>query len=841
MNFDDSLSIGMDDFSDSENVNIPDVLPMMAVRDVVVFNYMIIPLFVGRSGSVDAVNEALAGDKLLMLVTQKDATRDNPRPEDLYDVGMACMVMRTLKLPDGRLKVLVQAVSKARILEYEQVEPGFRVKVEVLEEAEVPEITVDIEALMRTVREQAEKIMSLRGVLSADLMMIINNIEEPGRLADLIGSNLRLKISESQAILEETDAVARLKLVRELLAKELEVTTVQAKIQSDAKDEMSKSQREYFLREQLHALQKELGEVDERSQEIDDLLKKLKRKKMPKEVRKEAKKQVSRMEMMHPDSSEATIIRTYIDWILDVPWQESTVDQLDLVEARKILDEDHHGLNKVKERILEYLAVRKLNPTTKGPILCFVGPPGVGKTSLGQSIARAMGRKFFRLSLGGMRDEAEIRGHRRTYIGAMPGRIVQGLKTCKSNNPIFMMDEIDKIGSDYRGDPSSALLEVLDPEQNFEFSDHYLNMPVDLSRVMFITTANMSDTIPGPLMDRMEVIRLSGYTQEEKGVIARQYLLPRQIKENGIKATHLKLDDETLEYIITHYTHEAGLRNLEREIGKVCRKVARKVAEGRRGPFVISASTLDRYLGPPKLIPESEIERLNQPGLVTGLAWTEVGGEILQIEVNLMPGKGKLTLTGQLGDVMKESVQAALTYCRSRSAEMGVEANYFETVDIHVHVPAGAIPKDGPSAGITMATAIFSAVTGRKVGKKVAMTGEVTLRGRVLPIGGLKEKALAALRAGINRIIIPDQNKKDLVEIPKEIREKMKFFPVKDMDEVVAIALGAGAGVGSNGHLKVDAKVDPAGAKTKVKAKVKAKVKPRAGAGGAATRAVKKK
>jgi ATP-dependent Lon protease len=788
--FNDSLSISMDDFSNAEEMEIPEVLPMMAVRDVVIFNYMIIPLFVGRPGSVEAVNEALNSNKLLMLVTQRDATKDNPKAEDLYEVGMVCMVMRTLKLPDGRLKVLVQAMSKARIKEYIRQEPSYQVAVEVIDEAEVGEITVEIEALMRTVREQTEKIMSLRGILSADLMMIINNIDDPGRLADLVGSNLRLKIAESQSILEEFEPVNRLRLVNQLLSKELEVSTVQAKIQNDAKEEMSKSQREYYLREQMHALQKELGDTDDRAQEIDELEAKLKKTKMPKEVRKEAKKQLSRMEMMHPDSSEATIIRTYIDWILDVPWLKGTKDKLDLIEAKRVLDDDHHGLDKVKERILEYLAVRKLNESTKGPILCFVGPPGVGKTSLGQSIARAMGRKFHRISLGGMRDEAEIRGHRRTYIGAMPGRIVQGLKTVASNNPIFMMDEIDKIGSDYRGDPSSALLEVLDPEQNFEFSDHYLNLPLDLSKVMFITTANMTDTIPGPLLDRMEVIRLSGYTQEEKVVIARRYLLPRQIKQNGLKETHLKMTDETLQYIVTHYTHEAGLRNLEREIGKVCRKIARKIAEGGKGPYSVSERNIDTYLGPPKNIPESEVEMLEQPGLVTGLAWTEVGGELLQIEVNLMPGKGKLTLTGQLGDVMKESAQAALTYCRSRSEELKVAEDYFDKIDIHIHVPAGAIPKDGPSAGITIATALYSAIVKEKVVGQLAMTGEVTLRGRVLPIGGLKEKALAALRAGITKVIIPTHNKKDLAEIPKDIRDKMEFFPVKDMDEVVRIALG---------------------------------------------------
>ncbi len=791
MEFNDSLSIGMDDFSNNEDMEIPEVLPMMAVRDVVVFNYMIIPLFVGRPGSVEAVNEALSANKLLMLVTQKDATKDNPAEDDLYRVGMVCMIMRTLKLPDGRLKVLVQAMSKAAIKEFVRTKPSYQVSVEVIEDAEVPEVTVEIEALMRTVREQTEKIMSLRGILSADLMMIINNIEDPGRLADLVGSNLRLKISESQRILEEVDPRNRLLLVNELLAKELEVSTVQAKIQNDAKEEMSKSQREYFLREQLHALQKELGDTDDRSQELDELEHRIKKTKMPKVVKKEAKKQLSRMEMMHPDSSEATIIRTYIDWILDVPWKKSSKDRLDLVTAKEVLDEDHFGLEKVKERILEYLAVRKLNESTKGPILCFVGPPGVGKTSLGQSIARAMGRGFFRMSLGGMRDEAEIRGHRRTYIGAMPGRIVQGLKTVGTNNPIFMMDEIDKVGSDYRGDPSSALLEVLDPEQNFEFSDHYMNLPIDLSKVMFITTANMSDTIPRPLLDRMEVIRLAGYTLEEKIVIARKYLFPRQVKQNGLRLSQVKMTDDTLKYVITHYTHEAGLRNLEREIGKICRKIARKVAEGGKGPYSVSAKNLDRYLGPPKNIPESELEKLEQPGLVTGLAWTEVGGEILQIEANIMPGKGKLNLTGQLGEVMKESAQAALTYCRSRSKDLGVADDYFEKVDIHIHVPAGAIPKDGPSAGITMATALYSAITDKTVVSNLAMTGEVTLRGRVLPIGGLKEKALAALRAGVNTVIIPYLNEKDLVEVPKDIRDEMQFYPVKDMDEVVKIAFAA--------------------------------------------------
>ncbi|MDY0390422.1 MAG: endopeptidase La [Desulfobulbus oligotrophicus] len=791
MEFDDSLSTSMGDFDEqAQDLEIPDSLPMMAVRDVVVFNYMIIPLFVGRPGSIEAVNEGLAANKLLMLVTQKDATKDDPEEKDIYEVGMVSMIMRTLKLPDGRLKVLVQALSKARIRSFLQEKPFYRVEIDLIEEPESPEMTVEIEALMRNVREQTEKIMSLRGLLSSDLMTIINNIEEPGRLADLVGSNLRLKIAESQKILETIDPVARLRLVADLLHKELEVSTVQAKIQSDVKEEMTRSQREYFLREQIQALKRELGDEDSYSQEIEELRQQLRKKKMPKYAKKEARKQLRRLEMMHPEASEATIVRTYLDWFLDLPWRQSSPDVLDLKEAAAVLDEDHYGLDRIKERILEYLAVRKLNADTKGPIICFVGPPGVGKTSLGQAIAKAMGRKFYRLSLGGMRDEAEIRGHRRTYIGAMPGRILQGLKSVGANNPVFMMDEIDKIGDDYRGDPSSALLEVLDPEQNNTFSDHYMNLPFDLSKVMFITTANRSDTIPGPLLDRMEVIQLSGYTLEEKMAIATKYLLPRQIQENGIRPSQIRIDDATLETIISRYTHEAGVRNLERALGKVCRKIARKVAEGGKGPYAVSGNTLEKYLGPYRYLPETELDTTNQPGLVIGLAWTEVGGELLHIETSVLPGKGKLLLTGQLGEVMKESAQAALSYCRSRNKVLGVDPEYFDAVDIHIHVPAGAIPKDGPSAGITMTTALFSAISGKAVKRGFAMTGEVTLRGRILPIGGLKDKALAALRAGISKVIIPEENKKDLVEIPEELRKKITFFPVKHMDEVIELTLG---------------------------------------------------
>ena len=784
LDINDSISDGIPEFPDLDDHEIPEILPLMAVRDVVIFNYMIIPLFVGRPTSIAAVNEALTNDKMLMLATQKDATTDDPTPDDVYEVGMVCMIMRTLKLPDGRLKVLVQAMNKARINEYQQTDPFFMVKVDLLHDDDIGNLSVETEALMRTVREQTEKILSLKGIMSSDLMVILNNIEEPGRLADLVVSNLHLKTAESQSVLELTQPIERLKQVSEFLNKELEVSAVQAKIQSEAKEEMGKTQREYYLREQLQALKKELGDIDDRSQEIEELQKRLAKKRMPPPAKKEAEKQLKRLEMMHPDASEATTVRTYLDWILDIPWRKSTRDRLDIKEAKRVLDTDHYGLEKIKERILEYLAVRKLNKSTKGPILCFVGPPGVGKTSLGQSIARAMGRKFHRLSLGGMRDEAEIRGHRRTYIGSMPGRIIQGLKTSGSNNPVFMMDEIDKVGSDYRGDPSAALLEVLDPEQNFEFSDHYLNMPFDLSKVMFITTANMADTIPRPLLDRMELIQLPGYMLEEKLEIAKRYLLPRQLKENGITDKSLSIDEKTIQKVISHYTREAGLRNLERELGKLCRKTARRIAEGGKGPYKISERTLHKYLGPPKHTPEMEQETIDQPGLATGLAWTEVGGEILYIEASILKGKGGLLMTGQLGDVMKESAQAALSFCRSRAKKLKLHESYFEEIDIHIHVPAGAIPKDGPSAGITMATALYSALSGKKVRQDVAMTGEITLRGRILPIGGLREKALAALRAGIKTIIIPAENKKDLVEIPKDLRDQLKFIPVKNMAQV---------------------------------------------------------
>ncbi|MBN2107314.1 MAG: endopeptidase La [Deltaproteobacteria bacterium] len=773
---------------DKEVVEIPDVLPMLPVRDIVVFSYMFLPLFVGRESSIKAVEAAMEKDRLILLCTQKDPANDKPGPEDIYSVGTVAMVMKKLKLPDNRIKILVQGIAKARIKSYEQESPTFMVAIDRIEEPVPAEISVEVEALMRNVKEQCEKILSLKGLMSPEIMEVLENVNDPGRLADLVASNLRLNIEESQKVLEILDPVGRLTKVNEHLSKELELSTVQAKIQTQAKEEMSKTQREYFLREQLRAIKGELGDLDEKAQEVNEVSDKIKKAKMPTEAEKEARKQLTRLEQMHPDSAEASIVRTYLDWMVDLPWSKSTRDCLDIAKARKVLDEDHYDLEKVKERILEYLSVRKLKKKMKGPILCFAGPPGVGKTSLGKSIARALGRKFVRISLGGIRDEAEIRGHRRTYIGALPGRIIQGLKQAGTNNPIFMMDEIDKVGADFRGDPSAALLEVLDPEQNYAFSDHYLNINFDLSNVMFITTANMVEPIMSALKDRMEIIELSGYTDEEKLKIARQFIIPRQLEENGISDEYIKFSDEAILAVVHQYTAEAGLRNLEREIGTVCRKVARAVAEGSTSEQKITKSNINKYLGVPKRLPEEDRE-INEVGIATGLAWTQVGGELLYIEVILMKGKGHLVLTGSLGDVMKESAQAALSYIRARADQLGISLAFFEKHDIHIHVPAGAIPKDGPSAGITMATALVSAITRVPTSKDIAMTGEITLRGRVLPVGGLKEKALAALRHNITRVIIPERNRKDLDDMPETIRNKMEFVFVNTVDDVLDVAL----------------------------------------------------
>lgn len=782
---DDLISIIEEDIGDTE---IPTMLPLLPVRDVVIFTDMLLPLFVGRDKSIRAVESAASKDRFLFVATQKDPDIEDPKSDDIFTVGTISRILRMLKLPDGRLKALVQGFAKARIVKYVQKRSFFRVKVEILDEPAKHYPEIEVEAIMRNVRENSEKILALRGELSGDVGSILESIEEPGKLADLVASNLRLKIEDAQEVIELIDPLQRLRKVHDLLSHEVELSVMQAKIQSDVKDEISKSQRDYFLREQMRAIHKELGELDEKAQEIDEYRKLIKKARMPKEALEEAEKQLRRLDQMHPDSAESSVVRTYLDWLTELPWNKSTKDVLDIQKAQNTLNRDHFGLEKIKDRILEYLSVRKLNPDLKGSILCFVGPPGVGKTSLGQAIAKAMRRKFVRISLGGIRDEAEIRGHRRTYIGAMPGRIIQGLKTCGANNPVFMMDEIDKLGADFRGDPSSALLEALDPEQNSAFSDHYLNMPFDLSKVMFILTANLTDTIPSALFDRMEVINLSGYTEEEKLVIAEKHLVPRQIKENGLKPRQIAISQNALRRIINEYTSEAGLRNFEREIASVCRKVARKFAEGEKGPFTITRSSLQKYLGVAKYYPELDQEP-SQVGLSTGLAWTQAGGEVLYVEASLIPGKGELIVTGQIGEVMQESARAALSYARVYLDSAGVKPDALENVDIHIHVPAGAIPKDGPSAGIAMATALISAVTQRPVNKDVAMTGEITLRGRVLPIGGLKEKALGALRAGIKTVVIPAKNKKELAEIPVTIKRKLKFIALHNMDEVLDIAL----------------------------------------------------
>ncbi len=782
---DDLISI-IDD--EEFNEELPATMPLMPVRDVVIFTDMLMPLFVGRDKSINAVEIAVEKDSIMMLSTQRDPGIENPSTDDIYKVGTVCRILRMLKLPDGRVKALVQGVAKARIKKYVRRRSLFKVDVEIVVEEPVAAISVKTEALMRNVREQSEKILALRGELTNEIGAILESIEDPGKLADLVASNLKMRIEDAQNLLETFDSLERLGKINDILSKEVELSSMQAKIQSDVRDEISKNQRDYFLREQVRAIHRELGESDEKAQEIKEYKAKIKKARMPKKVKEEAGKQLKRLEQMHPDSAESSVVRTYLDWLVELPWSKSSKGGINIPRAKAVLDKDHYGLDKIKDRILEYLSVKKLNPKMKGPILCFVGPPGVGKTSLGQAIARAMKRKYVRISLGGIRDEAEIRGHRRTYIGALPGRIIQGLKQSGTNNPIFMMDEIDKLGSDFRGDPSSALLEALDPEQNAEFSDHYLNLPFDLSGVIFILTANMTDTIPSALLDRMEVISLSGYTQEEKEKIAAAFLIPRQKKENGIKPKGLSISPGALRTIIDEYTLEAGLRNLERTIGQVCRKVARKVAEGEKGTFAITRTNLHKYLGAPIFIPEMDKE-VSQVGLSTGLAWTPFGGEALYIEATLIGGKGELIVTGQLGDVMQESARAALSYTRANLEKYNIDKNLLENVDIHIHVPAGATPKDGPSAGIAIATALISVLTDTPVNKDVAMTGEITLRGRVLPIGGLKEKALGALRAGIKTIVLPEKNKRDLVKIPANVKRKIRFITVQNMDEVVPLAL----------------------------------------------------
>lgn len=776
-----------------DTIKVPEVLPLLPIRDMVMFPSITLPLFVGRDSSINAVEKSLSNDRFILVAAQKDLKDEDPFPERIYSVGAVCQILRVLRLPDGRLKVLIQGLKRAKILEYLQEAPTFLVRVEPLEEPLITEITLEIEALMRYIKDEMEKIVSMGRMVPAEVLMVLEGIDEPGRLADVASANLGLTIEKAQELLETVDPVERLKRLAEIIGKEVELLNVQAKILSQAKEEMTKSQRDYFLREQIKAIKNELGETDDRAEEIELLRKRIKKAKMPKEVEKEAKRQLERLDMMHPDAVESAMLRNYLEWLIELPWSRSTRDNINIKKAKKILDEDHFGLEKVKERILEFLSVIKLKGDMKGPILCFVGPPGVGKTSLGRSIARALGRNFCRISLGGLKDEAEIRGHRRTYVGAMPGKIIQSIKRAGTNNPVFMMDEIDKIGTDFRGDPASALLEVLDPEQNVAFNDHYLNVPFDLSRVMFITTANQVETIPPALRDRMETIFIPGYTDKEKLIIAKRYLIPKQLKEHGVNEGFLTITDNAIQKIIEEHTKEAGVRNLEREIATIARKVARAIAEGRKRPVIVTARNLHRFLGPPKYLPEGEIED-STVGVATGLAWTEAGGEVLYVEASVRKGERNLILTGNMGEVMKESAQAALSYIKSKPELLGLDGKELDKLEVHIHIPQGAIPKDGPSAGITIACALISALKGVPVDRKIAMTGEITLTGRVLPIGGLKEKALGALRAKIDRVIIPEENMKELSEIPSYVRKRIRFLPVKNMDDVIKIVFGPNEG-----------------------------------------------
>lgn len=768
---------------------IPDELPLIPVRDIVVFPYMVLPLFVGRDLSIQAIEAALSSHRLLFLATQKNQETEQPAAEDLHHIGTIGVIMRMLKLPDGRIKILVQGLTKARIQHITQSSPFFSVHIETLPEQPVTISSLEHEAIIRSAREGLEQLLALGKVIMPDVLTVIENLSDPGRLADIIASNLGLNVETTQTVLEIDDPLARLKQVNEILGKEQEVLSMQQKIQAEAKGEMDKTQRDYFLREQLKAIQKELGDLDDRTEEVADFRHRIEEANMPEKVRKEGEKQLKRLEKMHQDSAEAGTIRTYMEWLVDVPWSQRSTDNLDIGQASKVLHEDHYDLERVKERILEYLAVRKLKEKMKGPILCFVGPPGVGKTSLGKSIARALGREFVRISLGGTRDEAEIRGHRRTYVGALPGRIIQGLKQAGTINPVFMLDEVDKMGSDFRGDPSAALLEVLDPEQNNAFVDHYLGVPVDLSDIMFITTANVTHPILSALRDRMEMIEIPGYSEEEKLGIAQRYLIPRQLEEHGITDQHFHLTNPGLTQVISHYTKEAGVRNLERELANIMRKIAKHIAEDHIQQYRVSPKNLHQYLGVPKFLPEEEQEK-DEIGVATGLAWTETGGDVLYIEASaIKPGKGQLTLTGHLGEVMKESAHAALSYIRSQGTRLGIDVGLFSKQDIHIHVPAGAIPKDGPSAGITMATALVSCLSQRPIKRDIAMTGEITLRGRILPIGGLKEKVLAAKRAHIQSIILPKRNKKDLDDIPKHLLKGLQFILVDTMSDVLKNAL----------------------------------------------------
>jgi ATP-dependent Lon protease len=776
-------------------LELPSTYPLIPTRDVVVFPYMVFPLFIGRPFSIKAVEEALDNNqRYIFLSLQKDKEKEIPTKKDIHEIGVVATIIRMMKLEDNRIKILVQGVSRGRIKELRKVDDYYQVEVEIIEDSEVEE-TLEVQALKHSLKDLLDKAISLGKQIVPDLVEIIKSVEEPGRLADLVASILDIKAEEAQQILEILDPVERLRFVHDKFLKEVGILELQQKIRISAREAIEKDQREYFLRQQIKAIQEELGERDEKQEEIENYKKKIEESGMPDEIKEEALKQLKRLEKMHPDSAEAGVIRTYLDWLVELPWNKRTKDRLDLKIAKKILDEDHYDLEKIKERILEYLAVLKLkkesskDKSIKGPILCFVGPPGVGKTSLGRSIAKALNRKFVRISLGGVRDEAEIRGHRRTYVGAMPGKIIQSIKQAGTKNPVIMLDEVDKIGLDFRGDPTAALLEVLDPEQNKEFVDHYLGVPFDLSEVMFICTANRLDTIPRPLLDRMEVIRLSGYSEEEKLHIAKKYLIPKQLKENGLDEKTVEFSDKAITFLIRGYTREAGVRNLERQIGSIIRKIAKKIIEtGKKKKYKINPSLIKKFLGAP--IYSTEKEEKDEIGVVTGLAWTEVGGEILKIEVTKMDGKGNLVLTGSLGDVMKESARIAFSYVKSKAKELGIDPEEFGKYDLHIHVPAGAIPKDGPSAGIAITTGIASVFTNRPVRSDVAMTGEITLRGKVLPVGGLKEKILAAKRAGIKTVILPKDNKEEVMsDLPPYVRKSMNLIFVDHIDEVFKIAL----------------------------------------------------
>jgi len=766
--------------------DLPPGLPVLPLRDTVTFPDALTPLAVGQERSIRLINDVLSGNRMLAMVASRDPALDAPGPDQMYMVGVAGTVARMLKVPDGTLRILVQGGPRIRITDWATDTPYLVARIEEMPDVveEGPELT----ALMRNVQRTFSSIIEEVPYLPEELQMAVANVDDPSTLSHLIAGALRIGTEERQRLLEEVDVAKRLRHLSELLARELEVVAIGSRIQSQVQSELDRSQREFVLRQQLKAIQEELGEKDPAEAEVDELRSQLEQIALPEEVAKVAERELSRLEKLPQAAAEHGVIRNYLEWIATLPWDKSTTDNLDLRHARKVLDDDHYDIEKVKDRILEFLAVRKLKPDARGSILCFVGPPGVGKTSLGQSIGRALGRNFERISVGGVRDEAEIRGHRRTYIGAMPGTIIRALRDAGSNNPLFMIDEIDKMGSDFRGDPSSAMLEVLDPEQNASFRDHYLDVAFDLSNVMFVCTANTLDTIPGPLRDRMEVIQLAGYTEEEKLQIAKRYLVPRQLDRNGLKRSQLAFSDRALRVIVTDYTREAGVRNLEREIGSVCRKVARRVAEGKLSKKLsVTEPVVRELLGRPRFMTDTK-RRTREPGVATGLAWTPVGGDVLFVEATAMPGSGKLVITGQLGDVMKESAQAALSWVKGHA---DVDEGYFARHDIHVHVPAGAIPKDGPSAGITMATALMSLLTGRPVRADLAMTGEITLTGQVLPIGGLKEKALAAQRAGIRRIIAPARNEPDVEDIPAHLRDRLEFVWVDEVDQVIDAALQA--------------------------------------------------